>query len=56
VIRTCPRGAAVKPRVHFAIWHDKAGNAVHDTLAGVVDPVTGVTFPDLNSPPSGGEQ
>jgi Ferritin-like domain len=41
---------------HFAIWHDKAGNAVHDTLAGVVDPVTGVTFPDLNSPPFGGEQ
>jgi hypothetical protein len=41
---------------HFAVWHDKAGNAVHDTLSGVVDPVTGVTFPDLNSPPFGGEQ
>jgi Ferritin-like domain len=41
---------------HFAIWHDKAGNAVHDELAGLVDPVTGVTFPDLNSPPFGGEQ
>jgi hypothetical protein len=41
---------------HFAVWHDKAGNAVHDTLAGVVDPVTGVTFPDLNSPPFGGEE
>jgi hypothetical protein len=36
---------------HFAVWHDKAGNAVH-----VTDPVTGVVFPDLNSPPFGGEQ
>ena len=40
---------------HFAIWHDKAGNAVSQPLAGVVDPETGVTFPDLNSPPFGGE-
>ncbi|MGN6378539.1 MAG: ferritin-like domain-containing protein [Gaiellales bacterium] len=40
---------------HFAIWHDKAGNAVADALAGVTDPVTGVHFPDLNSPPFGGE-
>jgi hypothetical protein len=40
---------------HFQTWHDKAGNAPH--LANVVDPVTGVkvTFPDLNSPPFGGE-
>src|SRR5580700_3929147 len=40
---------------HFQIWHDKAGNAPH--LTDVVDPVTGVkvTFPDLNSPPFGGE-
>src|SRR5581483_9683285 len=40
---------------HFQTWQDKAGNApmLHD----VVDPVTGVkvTFPDLNSPPLGGE-
>lgn len=41
---------------HFAVWHDKAGNAVSGTLAGVVDPETGVKFPDLNSPPFGGEQ
>jgi hypothetical protein len=41
---------------HFAIWHDKAGNAVNDPLAGVIDPETGVTFPNLNDPPFGGEQ
>ena len=41
---------------HFAVWHDKAGNAVAQPLAGVKDPETGVTFPDLNSPPFGGEQ
>jgi hypothetical protein len=38
---------------HFSLWHDKAGNAVNQPLAGVVDPVTGLTFPDLNA--SGGE-
>jgi hypothetical protein len=38
---------------HFAVWHDKAGNAVAQPLAGVVDPETKVTFPDLNA--SGGE-
>jgi len=41
---------------HFAVWHDKAGNAVSQPLAGVTDPMTGVTFPDLNAPPFGGEQ
>ena len=35
---------------HFALWHDKLGNAVAQPLAGVTDPVTGVTFPDLNNP------
>ena len=41
--------------MHFQTWQDKAGNA--PTLTNVVDPVTGVkvTFPDLNSPPFGGE-
>jgi len=34
---------------HFAVWHDKAGNAVSQPLAGVTDPETGVTFPDLNA-------
>jgi Ferritin-like domain len=34
---------------HFGLWHDKMGNAVAQPLAGVVDPKTGVTFPDLNA-------
>jgi len=40
--------------MHFQTWSDKAGNAP-PLIA--VDPVTGVsvTFPDLNSPPFGGE-
>jgi hypothetical protein len=38
---------------HFSLWHDKAGNATADPLAGVTDPVTGTTFPNLND--SGGE-
>jgi len=39
---------------HFQTWSDKAGNS---PPLSVVDPVTGstVTFPDLNSPPLGGE-
>jgi hypothetical protein len=35
---------------HFSLWHDKLGNAVSKPLAGVTDPKTGVTFPDLNAP------
>jgi hypothetical protein len=40
--------------MHFQTWSDKAGNAPPVTA---VDPMTGVsvTFPDLNSPPFGGE-
>ena len=38
---------------HFSLWHDKAGNAVNQPLAGVVDPVTKLGFPDLNA--KGGE-
>jgi hypothetical protein len=38
---------------HFSLWHDKAGNAVAQPLAGVTDPETGVTFPDFNA--KGGE-
>ena len=34
---------------HFGLWHDKAGNAVAQPLAGVQDPVTGFVFPDLNA-------
>src|SRR3954470_18331600 len=41
--------------MHFQTWADKAGNAPQ---VSAVDPVTGVsvTFPDLNSPPFGGEE
>jgi hypothetical protein len=35
---------------HFSLWHDKLGNAVSGMLAGVTDPETGTTFPDLNNP------
>lgn len=35
---------------HFGLWHDKGGNAVAQPLAGVIDPVTALTFPDLNNP------
>jgi hypothetical protein len=40
--------------MHFQTWQDKAGNAPQVTA---FDPVNGttVTFPDLNSPPFGGE-
>jgi hypothetical protein len=38
---------------HFSLWHDKAANALSAPLAGVTDPETGVTFPDLNG--AGGE-
>ncbi|MGE5222115.1 MAG: twin-arginine translocation signal domain-containing protein [Omnitrophica WOR_2 bacterium] len=36
--------------LHFQTWQDKAGNAVPLT-----DPTNGLVFPDLNSPPFGGE-
>src|SRR4029077_14454097 len=35
---------------HFGLWHDKGGSAVSQLLAGVIDPVTGLPFPDLNNP------
>jgi Ferritin-like domain len=35
---------------HFSLWHDKAGNAVSQPLAGVTDPETHLNFPDLNDP------
>jgi len=37
--------------MHFQTWHDKAGNA-----PPLTDPTNGLTFPDLNSPPFGGEE
>ena len=33
---------------HSSLWHDKAGYAVAQPLAGVTDPKTRLTFPDLN--------
>jgi hypothetical protein len=36
--------------MHFQTWSDLAGDAVPLT-----DPTNGLTFPDLNSPPFGGE-
>ena len=36
--------------MHFQTWQDKAGNA-----QAVKDPTNGLVFPDLNSPPFGGE-
>ncbi len=35
---------------HFQTWQDKAGNA-----PPLTDPTNGLVFPDLNSPPFGGE-
>jgi hypothetical protein len=36
--------------MHFQTWSDKAGNA-----PPLTDPTNGLTFPDLNAPPFGGE-
>jgi hypothetical protein len=41
--------------MHFQTWSDKAGNAVSMPLAPLTDPTNGLTFPDLNSAPFGGE-
>jgi hypothetical protein len=41
---------------HFGLWHDKVGNTVAQPLAGVTDPETGLTFPDFNAKPFGGEE
>jgi Ferritin-like domain len=35
---------------HFQTWHDKAGN-----YERLIDPTNGLEFPELNSPPFGGE-
>lgn len=37
---------------HFSLWHDKAGSAVSPPLAGVTDPETHLTFPNLNAHPT----
>ena len=36
--------------MHFQTWSDKAGNA-----PPLTDPTNGLTFPNLNAPPFGGE-
>jgi hypothetical protein len=41
--------------MHFQTWSDTAGNAVSMPLAPLTDPTNGLTFPDLNSVPFGGE-
>ncbi|HEY7392274.1 MAG TPA: hypothetical protein VH640_27395 [Bryobacteraceae bacterium] len=41
---------------HFQTWHDKAGNAVSEPLAPLTDPTNGLTFPNLNAPPFGGQE
>jgi Ferritin-like domain len=40
--------------MHFQTWSDKAGAAVSPPL-NVTDPTNGLTFPDLNAAPFGGE-
>ena len=37
--------------MHFQTWHDKAGN-----FKRLTDPTNGLEFPELNSPPFGGEE
>ena len=37
---------------HFAVWHDKMGNAFADPLAPLSDPGTGLTFANFNDPAS----
>jgi hypothetical protein len=41
--------------MHFQTWSDKAGAAVSTPLAPLKDPTNGLTFPDLNSSPFGGD-
>ena len=41
--------------MHFQTWSDKAGNAVSTPLAPLTDPTNGLTFPNLNAAPFGGE-
>jgi hypothetical protein len=41
--------------MHFQTWSDKAGNAVSLPLAPLTDPTNGLTFPNLNVSPFGGD-
>jgi len=41
--------------MHFQTWADKAGAAVSRPLAPLTDRTNGLTFPDLNSAPFGGD-
>jgi len=42
--------------MHFQTWSDVATSAVSDPHAPLTDPTNGLTFPDLNSSPFGGEE
>jgi len=41
--------------MHFQTWSDVAGHAVSPPVAPLTDPTNGLTFPDLNSAPFGGD-
>jgi len=41
--------------MHFQTWSDKAGATVSDPLAPLHDPTNGLTFPNINASPFGGE-
>ncbi len=41
--------------MHFQTWSDVAGHVVSAPLAPLTDPTNGLTFPDLNAAPFGGE-
>lgn len=43
-------GTGSTETIHFQTWSNKAGNA-----PPLTDPTNGLTFPDLNAPPFGGE-
>ena len=52
--RSCRKSKCIGPTeaMHFQTWQDKAGNA--PALTDPKDP--SLVFPDLNSPPLGGEE
>src|ERR1044071_6325155 len=41
--------------MHFQTWSDVAGHAVSPPVAPLTDPTNGLTFPDLNLAPFGGD-
>jgi hypothetical protein len=53
--QSASRRSFLKKGLAAGTWSDKAGAAVSPPLAPLTDPTNGLTFPDLNSPPFGGE-